>query len=110
MELAEHCRDAAARNGFVTSGTQGAALGMVMRLAIRQALVVEKGTSVERLATVLRDNIAREKCKYTSTLGVVMRHAVRQAHEVKADLCGTADTSPTKSLHQQSNYRGIIIL
>lgn len=53
VELAEHGGNAAAGDGLGAAGAQRAPLGVVVRLAVGQALVVEEGAALERLPTVL---------------------------------------------------------
>jgi len=53
--LAEHGRDAPPSDGLVAAGAEGAPLGVVVRLAVRQPLVVEEGAPVERLLAVPTD-------------------------------------------------------
>lgn len=52
MVLAEHGSDATSCDGFAAASTKGAALGMVMSLAVGHPFVVEEGPSIERLAAV----------------------------------------------------------
>lgn len=59
VELPEHGGDAATCNGLVASCAQRASLGVVMGLAVRHALVVEEGASVEGLAAVPADEALR---------------------------------------------------
>lgn len=54
MELAEHGRDTASGNGLGAAGAQRAALGVVMRLAVRHSLVVKERAAVEGLSTILQ--------------------------------------------------------
>lgn len=42
MELAEHGGDAAAGDGFVAAGAEGAPLAVVMGLAVRLAFMLEE--------------------------------------------------------------------
>lgn len=53
VELAEHGSDAAASDGLVAAGAQRATLGVVVRLAVRQTLVVEERPTLEWLSAVL---------------------------------------------------------
>lgn len=54
MELAEHSRDTPARYRLVAAGTQRATLRVIVRLAIRLPLVVEKRSSIKRLPAILQ--------------------------------------------------------
>lgn len=69
VELPEHGRNAAAGDRFVAAGTKGAALRMVVGLAVRLALVVEEGAAYERRPAVLENerlvkkNILGEGCQ-----------------------------------------------
>lgn len=53
VEFLEHGRDAASGDGFGAPGAQGSSLGMVVRLAVRQSLVIKEGSSLEGLSAVL---------------------------------------------------------
>lgn len=54
MEFLEHGRNAASGDGFRAAGAQRAALGVVMRLAVRQTVVVEERAALERLTAILK--------------------------------------------------------
>lgn len=57
MEFPEHGGDATARDGFVTTGAEGAAFQMIVGLAVRLTFVVKKGASDERLSAILKNKI-----------------------------------------------------
>lgn len=54
VEFAEHGGDAAPSDGLWAARAQGASLRVVVRLAVRQALVIKEWTALERKATVLQ--------------------------------------------------------
>jgi len=54
VELLEHGRDATARDRLMASSAQRPALGVIVRLAVGLALVVEELATDERHAAVLR--------------------------------------------------------
>lgn len=54
VEFPEHGCDAAASDGFVAAGTEGATFAMVVGLAVRLAFMLEERSSVEGLATLLK--------------------------------------------------------
>lgn len=57
--LTEHGRYTTALNRLVTAGTQGALLGMEMRLTVRSPFVLEKRSGSELTATVRADKALR---------------------------------------------------
>lgn len=63
VELARHGRHAAARDRPVARGAQGPALLVVVRLAVRLALVVEEGAARERPLAVLQRLQRWRQCK-----------------------------------------------
>lgn len=56
MEFAEHGGDASAGDGLGASGAQRSPLRVVVGLTIRQSLVVEERSAVERLPAILKAN------------------------------------------------------
>lgn len=66
MEFLKHGRNATARYGLRAAGAERAALGVIMCLTVRQALVVKERATLERLPTVLQDRKKENtinKCK-----------------------------------------------
>lgn len=59
VELLGHGRDAAARDGLLAAGAEGAALLVVVGLAVRLALVVEKASVDERREALSADETLR---------------------------------------------------
>lgn len=53
VELSEHGGNASSRNRLGAARAQGSSLGVVMRLAVRETLMVKEGAALERQATVL---------------------------------------------------------
>ena len=62
VELLEHGCDAAAGDWLVTAGAQRAAPGVVVRLAVGQAVVVEEAPRPEHAVTFLQDVQQTAEC------------------------------------------------
>ena len=89
VELLVHGRDTAAGDWFVTASTEGATAGVVVRLAVRHAFVVEETAGAKHCVALLQDihilrtgdiytveNVTKPFLKFCPNMNCLLKHVL----------------------------------